>query len=302
MFNQTTDWETITKHISETSGLPFQIHRRLEVSGGCINNTYQLSDNDNQSYFVKLNNAQYQDMFAAEADGLSELGKAAAIKVPKPLCFGIAGHQAYLVMEYIKFGSNGHSAISELGQKLAELHRKTAPQFGLHRDNYIGSTPQVNTLENDWSTFWQKHRLHFQFKLAARNGYNGKLQTQGERLIAELSQFFTDYQPQPSLLHGDLWSGNYAIAINTQGSHPVIYDPAVYYGDREADIAMTELFGGFSRRFYDAYQETWTLDAGYSSRKVLYNLYHILNHLNLFGGGYLGQAESMIASLLSELG
>ncbi|RKZ41535.1 MAG: fructosamine kinase family protein [Gammaproteobacteria bacterium] len=301
MFNQTIDWETIAKHISETSGLPFQIKRQQEVGGGCINKTYQVSDNDNQSYFVKLNNAQYQDMFAAEADGLSELEKAAVVKVPKPLCFGTAGHQAYLVMEYLKFDIKDHSAISELGQQLANLHQKTAPLFGLHRDNYIGSTRQVNTLEKDWSTFWQKHRLHFQLKLAARNGYNGKnLQTQGERLIAELSQFFTDYQPQPSLLHGDLWSGNYAVAI--QGSHPVIYDPAVYYGDRETDIAMTELFGAFPKRFYEAYQDSWALDVGYSTRKVLYNLYHILNHLNLFGGGYLRQAENMIASLLSELG
>ncbi len=301
MFHQTTDWENIAKHISETLGQTFQIQNGRKISGGCINDSYQL-EGSSQNYFVKLNHTQYQDMFAAEAAGLTELGKAKAIKVPKPLCWGATSNHAYLVMEYLALHSDSHSGSSALGEQLALLHRKTLPQFGLHRDNYIGSTPQVNTLENKWVTFWQNHRLDFQLKLAARNGYVGKkLQNKGEQLIAEVDQFFTNYQPQPSLLHGDLWSGNYDIATDTQGAHPVIYDPAVYYGDREADMAMTELFGGFPRRFYEAYQGTWSLDSGYPTRKVLYNLYHILNHLNLFGGGYLGQAEGMISSLLSEL-
>ncbi|MCK5525308.1 MAG: fructosamine kinase family protein [Thiomargarita sp.] len=295
MFHQTTNWQSIAKHISETTKQTFQIQNQQKIAGGCINNTYHLEGN-NQNYFVKINTAQYQDMFAAEADGLKELRKPAAVKVPKPLCWGTTDNQAYLVMEYLNRQGENHSTSSELGQQLARLHQETRPKFGWHRDNYIGSTPQVNTQENDWVTFLQKYRLGFQLKLAAP--YSGKkLQNNGERLIAEIGHFFTDYQPQPSLLHGDLWSGNYA--ITTEG--PVIYDPAVYYGDREADIAMTELFGGFPKRFYDAYQETWPLDSGYSTRKVLYNLYHILNHLNLFGGGYLGQAENMIASLLSEL-
>jgi len=301
MFHQTADWENIAKHISETLGQTFQIQNGRKIAGGCINNSYQL-EGSSQNYFVKLNHSQYQDMFAAEAAGLTELGKAVAIKVPKPLCWGTTGNNAYLVMEYLALHGDSHSSSSDLGQKLAVLHQKTFPQFGLHRDNYIGSTPQVNSLESNWVTFWQNHRLGFQLKLAARNGYVGKkLQNKGEQLMADVGQFFTDYQPQSSLLHGDLWSGNYGITTDTQGAHPVIYDPAVYYGDRETDMAMTELFGGFPRHFYEAYQGTWALDSGYSTRKVLYNLYHILNHLNLFGGGYLGQAEGMISSLLSEL-
>jgi len=290
------NWQAIATHISETTGQAFQLRSRHSIGGGCINSTFRI-EGSGQSYFVKLNSPQYLDMFETEAAGLSELGQAAALKVPEPLCWGSTQEQAYLVMEYIPLGGETNSV--ELGQQLAALHQVTQPQFGWTRDNYIGSTPQVNSLENDWITFWQRHRLGFQLKLAAQKGYRSKrLQNQGTRLVADVGEFFGNYQPQASLLHGDLWSGNYAVAVDGQA---VIYDPAIYYGDREADIAMTELFGGFPRRFYDAYQDTWKLDSGYSTRKILYNLYHILNHLNLFGGGYLSQAESMIEMLLSEL-
>lgn len=291
-------WQNIAAHISETTGYPFEIKNQFPISGGCINAAYRIEGNG-ERYFVKLNSSDYLDMFAAEAAGLRELQQA-ILKVPQPLCWGIVEEQSYLVMEYLVLQGETHSVSADLGQQLATLHQVTQPQFGWQRNNYIGSTPQVNTLETDWVSFWQQHRLGFQLKLAARNGYGGKLQTQGERLLADLGDFFSDYQPQVSLLHGDLWSGNYAVTKGKNGIQPVIYDPAVYYGDREADIAMTELFGGFSKRFYQAYQETWPLDSGYKTRKILYNLYHILNHLNLFGSGYLNQAERMIASLLSE--
>jgi protein-ribulosamine 3-kinase len=302
MNHQTVDWQTIAAHISETTGLPFQIQAHYQVAGGCINSTYRI-EGSGQNYFVKLNSSEHQEMFAAEVAGLTELRKPAVIKVPEPLCWGTAGGHSYLVMEYLALHGDiqTQSLSAQLGQQLAVLHQVTQTQFGWHRDNSLGLTPQVNTLENDWVTFWQNHRLGFQLDLAAHNGYSGKLQRKGEVLMAEVGQFFTDYQPQPSLLHGDLWSGNYAVALDNQRGQPVIYDPAVYYGDREAEIAMTELFGGFPKRFYHAYQEAWPLDAGYSTRKTLYNLYHILNHLNLFGGGYLAQAKRMIASLLSEL-
>jgi len=292
------NWQTIATHISETTGQPFQLQNQYSIGGGCINSTFRIEGNG-QSYFVKLNSSHYLDMFETEAAGLTELGQAAALKVPEPLCWGSTQEHAYLVMEYLPLGGESHSVSSDLGQQLAALHQVTQPQFGWTRDNYIGSTPQVNSMENDWVTFLQKHRLDFQLKLAAQKGYRSKrLHSQGARLIADVGQFFNNYQPQASLLHGDLWSGNYAVTVNGQ---PVIYDPAIYYGDREADIAMTELFGGFPKRFYDAYQDTWPLDSGYSTRKILYNLYHILNHLNLFGGGYLAQAESMVEALLSEL-
>jgi fructosamine-3-kinase len=179
------------------------------------------------------------------------------------------------------------------------MHRVTQARFGWVQDNTIGSTPQINTPEEDWIVFWREHRLRFQLHLATRHGHGGRLRERGERLLDEFPRLFAEYQPAASLLHGDLWSGNYAY---TREGEPVIFDPAVYYGDREADLAMTELFGGFGREFYAAYREAYPLDEGYAVRKTLYNLYHVLNHLNLFGGGYLSQAQGMIDRLLSELG
>jgi fructosamine-3-kinase len=178
------------------------------------------------------------------------------------------------------------------------MHRKAWGQFGWHRDNTIGSTPQTNTPARNWVDFWRRNRLGFQLALAHRNGYGGRLQDRGRRLLERFPTLL-DHAPQSSLLHGDLWGGNMSF---DRGGNPVIYDPAVYYGDRETDLAMTELFGGFGGDFYAAYEEAWPLAPGYPTRKLLYNLYHILNHLNLFGSGYLGQAQGMIERLLAELG
>jgi fructosamine-3-kinase len=178
------------------------------------------------------------------------------------------------------------------------MHRITRPAFGWVRDNTIGSTPQINTPADDWIGFWRDRRLRFQLELAVRNGAGGSLQAGGERLLDEFPRLFSSYTPVASLLHGDLWGGNQAY---TRAGEPAIYDPAVYYGDRETDIAMTELFGGFGRDFYAAYREHYPLDEGYAVRRRLYNLYHVLNHFNMFGGGYLSQARGMLDSLLSEL-
>ena len=187
--------------------------------------------------------------------------------------------------------------MEQLGRGLAFMHRFHAAHFGWHRDNTIGATPQINTPAADWIGFWRKQRLGFQLALARENGYRGRLLAQGERLLGQLPVFFSGHEPRPSLLHGDLWSGNAAFM---RDGTPVMFDPAVYYGDREADIAMTELFGGFSADFYRAYDEAYPREPGYATRKQLYNLYHVLNHLNLFGGGYHAQAERMIEQLLSE--
>ena len=198
MIHQTIDWQTIAAHISKTTGLPFQIQAHSQVAGGCINNAYRIEGNG-QNYFVKLNRSQHQEMFAAEVAGLTELRKPAVIKAPEPLCWGIAGGHSYLVMEYLALHgeTQTQSVSSQLGQQLAALHQVTQAQFGWHHDNYIGLTPQVNSLENDWVTFWQNHRLGFQLDLAAHKGYGGKLQRNGQVLMAEVGQFFTDYQPQP---------------------------------------------------------------------------------------------------------
>lgn len=290
----TAPYQVIADHISAASGKPFVAAQTHRAGGGCINEAIVLADGESR-YFVKLNRAEWVDMFSAESAGLQAIHATGAIRVPVPLCWGTDNATAYLAMEYVEFGRTQEHTLAELGRKLAALHRCTAPEFGWHRENTIGSTPQPNNPSNDWVQFWCEQRLGFQLELAARNGYGGRLQSAGERLLAQVADFFADYQPQPSLLHGDLWGGNWS---GDTGGAPVIYDPAVYYGDREADIAMTELFGGFGAAFYDAYDEAWPLDAGYSRRKYLYNLYHILNHLNLFGGGYRTQAEGMIDRLL----
>ncbi len=289
-----TIWTAVARHISEASGAPFAIRSQQGVGGGCINTTTVLQDGKRR-YFVKLNDAAHRSMFEAEAEGLGEIARTRTVRVPAPLCWGTADGSTYLVLEYLELGGADSRHLEQLGRQLAQMHRATRDRFGWQRDNTIGSTPQINTPSPDWVDFWRRQRLGFQLELAARNGRD--LMRKGERLMAELGEFFRAYRPQPSLLHGDLWGGN----VGAAGQQPVIFDPAVYYGDREADLAMTELFGGFSGRFYQAYREAWPLDAGYQTRKTLYNLYHILNHFNLFGGGYATQAEHMIDSLLGEL-
>ena len=266
------------------------------MSGGCINQSYLLAD-DQRSFFVKLNDAKRLAMFEAEAAGLQQILASNTVRAPSPLCHGIADDQAFLVMEY--FDLHAHGDAATLGQQLAQMHRPQQAYFGGPRDNTLGSTPQSNTQTATWITFLREQRIGYQLRLAAKNGYGGQLQTQGEKLLTGLDQFFTDYQPQAALLHGDLWGGNHAYLPD---GTPVIFDPAVYYGDRETDLAMTELFGGFAPGFYAAYREAWSLDAGYAVRKTLYNLYHILNHANLFGGAYAAQAQQMIAQLNTELG
>ena len=290
-------WPAVEQSITESTGHAFSIKNQQRIGGGSINTACRIDD-DGQSYFVKLNQADQLDMFVAEADGLRELAGAHAIRVPSPVCYGEAAGRSWLVAEFIAFGRGTGDSAQLLGQQLATMHGHTSKQFGWRRDNTIGSTPQQNFRTDNWVDFYRERRLRFQFELVARNGFSGLLQTKGERLMESLGVFFTSYMPEASLLHGDLWGGNRAFDATGQ---PVIFDPAVYYGDREADIAMTELFGGFGADFYAAYREAWPLDAGYSVRKTLYNLYHILNHANLFGGGYASQAENMIDQLLAEI-
>ena len=291
------DWDTISTQIASATGLAFTIVSVHPVSGGDINAAFRLQG-EHKTYFVKLNSADRAAMFAAEFEALQELAGTQTIRVPAPIVCGQTTGHSFLVLEYLEFGSSNAVSDRLLGRQLALMHRQPQPYFGWHRDNTIGSTLQLNKAGADWPDFWREQRLGFQLKLAADHGYGGRLQADGERLCSDMAVFFEDYSPQASLLHGDLWAGN--AAADKQG-RPVIFDPACYYGDREADLAMTELFGGFSQDFYAAYQAAWPLDHGYNLRKTFYNLYPILNHLNLFGGGYLRQAESMMAGLLAEI-
>ena len=265
------------------------------VPGGSINRSYMLSNRDGSRYFLKINADPAREMFEAEQDGLSELKAAAAVRVPETFDCAEAGGVAFLLLEYFDLGPKTTVAGARLGALLAGQHRTGAPAFGWHRDNTIGSTPQANNWKDDWITFYRDHRLLPQLDLAARNGYGSRLRDRGERLCQQLTDFFEDYDPRPSLLHGDLWGGNWGAL---KDGEPVIFDPAVYFGDREADIAMTRLFGGFGPEFYVAYNEAWPLDSGFEYRCDLYNLYHVLNHLNLFGESYLDQAMGIIDKLL----
>lgn len=289
-------WQHIENRIEQATGIPFGIASQQDVGGGCINASFQVSDGQRR-YFIKTNHRRHAAMFEAEAEGLRAMAATRTIKVPQPVCYGEQGEQCYIVMEHLQLGSRGDNAL--FGRQLAAMHRHSSEQFGWHIDNTIGATPQPNHPHHDWIEFWRQHRLGFQLELAARNGYGGKLQALGQRLLADFPALFESYQPIPSMLHGDLWTGNYgALADGT----PVIFDPAFYYGDREADLAMTTLFGSFPRDFYAAYNEAWPLDAGYATRRTFYNLYHIINHTNLFGGGYHAQAIGMIEQVLAEIG
>ncbi|WP_026733942.1 fructosamine kinase family protein [Fischerella sp. PCC 9605] len=284
-------WTDIDAHISQVTGEKFHSSQRRSVGGGCINQGYAVSDSK-RTYFIKLNQASQVAMFEAEAVGLEQMFATATIRVPKPICWGTAGNSGYLVLEWLEMDSGNSKAWEEMGRKLAQMHKATSQSgFGWDINNTIGSTPQINTWTSDWAEFFGKHRLGYQFQLGRRRG--GRF-PQAEELLKAIPELLA-HDPQPSLVHGDLWGGNAGCTV--QGE-PVIFDPATYFGDREVDIAMTELFGGFPAAFYRGYDEVFPLDPGYEKRKTLYNLYHIINHFNLFGGGYESQANSMIARIL----
>lgn len=264
------------------------------ATGGCISKTYRATTQANKHWFVKTNRPDQADMFHAEYEALLALNASQAIRVPQPVVADSHELMSFLIMEYIPLTSAGDS--TNAGEQLAAMHQHTAEQFGWYRDNTIGSTAQSNRQHHDWTDFWREERLLPQLRLARENGYSHAAYDKGMALAETLPSFFSGYTPKASLLHGDLWNGN--LSFDTDG-HPVIYDPATYYGDREADIAMTELFGGFDTDFYAGYNAISPLDTGYKTRKTLYNLYHILNHFNLFGSSYATQAESMTDSLLA---
>ena len=246
--------------------------------------------------FVKTGPVSALGMFEAEADGLKELRNAGAIRVPEVFEVGTRNGHSFIAMERFNLERASAGTEASMGRQLAALHRHTNDRFGWVRDNTIGLTPQINTRCDDWCYFYGEHRLEFQLQLAAANGYGDELAEPGKRLIERLPGFFESHKPVASLLHGDLWGGNWGSA----DGEPVIFDPAVYYGDRETDIAMTKLFGGFGKTFYAAYEDAWPLAGGHEARNTLYQLYHVLNHLNLFGSGYLGQALSLMQSLLDR--
>jgi protein-ribulosamine 3-kinase len=257
-----------------------------------------MPESEADRQFVKSADAAALPMFQAEAAGLAALRQAGAVRVPEVISCAVVDGEARITLEYFDLRRLDRSSGATLGEAMAQLHRTTGPRFGWPNDNFIGATPQENAWRDNWALFFANRRLRPQLNLAVQRGMERRLADQGESLTERLGAFFVDYRPLPSLLHGDLWGGN---AAALPDGTPVIFDPAAYYGDRETDIAMSELFGGFPESFYAVYREAWPLDAGYETRKTLYNLYHVLNHFNLFGAGYLGQVRRMIEKLLAEL-
>jgi protein-ribulosamine 3-kinase len=289
--------EPFERALSLALGVDVPAQTPRAIGGGSINTTLRYRTSAGP-IFVKQADPDAADMFAAEAAGLKALADANAIRVPKVLGFGVCEDASFLALEWLDFGAAGHASEARLGELLARQHRVTADRFGWSRDNTIGSTPQHNAWCDDWVRFLRERRLGYQLEVASRHGATARIVDRGRLLCGSLEGFFASYRPSPSLLHGDLWGGNWRADAAGQ---PVIFDPAVYFGDREADLAMTRLFGGFGSDFYSAYRSSWPLDVGADVRCDLYNLYHVLNHFNLFRGRYLAQAESMIEKLLAEI-
>ncbi|HEX4944574.1 MAG TPA: fructosamine kinase family protein [Usitatibacteraceae bacterium] len=271
------------------------------VSGGCIHTALCLEGADSggkTKHFAKLAPIERAPMLLAEAQGLEAIHAAGAVRVPAVVARDDDGETAWLILEWLELVPLSAASGARLGAALAAQHRVPQAKFGWEKDNYIGSSPQLNGWSEDWLAFWSNRRIHAQLRMAMANRYPSRMIDRGERLLTDCAVFFRTHGPVPSLLHGDLWGGN-ASALGD--GTPVVFDPAVYCGDREADLAMTELFGGFPRDFHSAYRNAWPLDDGYAVRRDFYNLYHVLNHANLFAGAYVEQGSRMIERLLSEI-
>lgn len=269
-----------------------KIKSLTSLSGGCISDAFKITTAVGSNYFLKYNPSTSNDMFIKEANGLKELAKSAAIRVPEVLGFD----DDYILLEYISTGSKKKNFFEEFGRSFAEMHKFTSENFGFYEDNYIGSNPQKNIPakkeKSNWVEYYFNKRILYQFKLAEKLGNSTDELRRGIlKLEIKIQEIIGNSNEKPALLHGDLWSGNYMVGEN---SSAVLIDPAVYYGNREADLGMTKLFGGFGSEFYKSYNETFLLEDGYEYRENIYKLYHVLNHLNLFGGGYYSQALSLI--------
>lgn len=284
------DWDRLAERIRTATGAAFRIDKTTAVSGGCIHHARILHGTNGERYFLKYNHRSHLDAFAGEADGLEAIAATGSIRAPKPILLGTLGEHAFLVLEYIAFDASRKNWV-RMGEQLADLHRHSAPTFGWQRDNWIGSTPQINRPSPDWPTFFRDCRLAPQIELAARQGME---LPDARRLLDEIPRLLGDHSPAPALVHGDLWCGN----VGFSAGQPVLFDPAIHFADRECDLAMARLFGGFPVAFHQAYDATWPLPADAHRRRPLYQLYHVLNHANLFGGAYRQQAKALIHSIL----
>jgi fructosamine-3-kinase len=282
--------EKIKSRIGNKLGQRIKIMSSL--SGGCISDAYKLTTSEGSNYLLKYNSGISNDMFEKEANGLKELTKPNAIRIPNVISFD----KDYILLEFITSGSKKKNFFEDFGRRFAEMHKFTTNEYGFYEDNYIGSNPQSNIPgkreKTNWVDFYFNKRILYQVQLAEKLGNSTPELRKGIfKLEEKIEEIIGESEESPSLLHGDLWGGNYMVDENGDA---VLIDPAVYYGHREADLGMTKLFGGFGSEFYKAYNENFPLDDGYEYRENIYKLYHVLNHLNLFGGGYYSQAISLI--------
>ena len=280
-------WQAIADHINSELDTDFKVEDKVQLTGGDINLAFKISGND-RHFFVKINQREQLEHFETEALGLKTLRQHHCIRVPEVICCGQTLDKAFLVLEYLPLVKESGSGWQQLGQQLALLHQQhEQAMFGFDWDNVIGRTPQPNKWQSNWSSFFSEQRLGWQLQLLLEQGFGfGNI----DYIVEQCRKRLTHHQPAPSLLHGDLWRGN----VGFLAGSPVIYDPACYYGDQETDVAFTGLFGRFPETFYQSYQQFNKLPDGFSERKELYNLYHILNHAYLFRGAFLVQAQEMI--------
>lgn len=292
--------DSLDEAIAMLFGESLRIAGKRPVYGGDINESYCLSFSDGTAVFMKCNALKNLSFFAAEAKGLEALRGTGAIGVPKVLGMGTDESQkiSFLLIEYLKAAPRVNGYWEVFGRELAALHRSDCScfaqadsdrPFGFEADNYIGASPQMNTPKENWITFFRECRLLPQIKMAERY-LDSKMRKQCRKLLDHTDAYLAE--PEfPSLLHGDLWSGN---AVCGPDGKAWILDPAVYVGHFEAELAMTELFGGYPPTFYEAYHEVNRIDGGYRDRRDLYNLYHMFNHLNLFGASYLSSVQRIL--------
>jgi protein-ribulosamine 3-kinase len=282
--------EELEKQLTEIFSIDVKIESLKTVSGGCINETIKLETNL-KTFFLKINSAKtFPGMFEAEAKGLQLLAKANEIRIPSVILFGEHCDFSYLILEWIEQRKRRKDFFEDFGRKLARLHKHTNKCFGLDHDNYIGSLPQSNQQYVNGIDFFIEQRLMKQIELAIRNSaISNSTIEQFNHLFKKLPEIIPN--ESPALLHGDLWSGNY---MTDETGAACIFDPAVYYGFREIDIAMTQLFGGFDPEFYDSYNEEFSLQKGWQQRSDIFNLYPLMVHVNLFGGGYITQLKQIL--------
>ncbi len=286
-------WQAISSQLSETLMFSFDIAEKTRLNGGEINDCYMISDGE-QRYFVKTNKRDCLSKFQIEAESIRVMRESNSVFVPELILTGKTKDSAFIVLNYLPTkplddGKNSY----KFGQQLAKLHAwGEQKEYGFDQDNYIGTTLQPNKWERKWARFFAEQRIGWQLQLMREKGVN---LVNVDDFTQIISNRLSGHQPKPALLHGDLWHGNVANSV----FGPICYDPACYWGDRECDIAMTELFDGFQPEFYQGYESVLPLDINYEQRKDIYNLYHLLNHYNQFGGHYLEESEQMIKQILS---